>query len=432
MEKTKVNFRNDSLMSSVLRNILEDCDSRMPDLRIICRDREVFYTHKIIMMLFPFLRDSLCSSPDSDTVILDVKKTQIQEQLKRIRSPDFTEADNSNFESEEKDDITDEQLMEIECAMNEHDEHLQVEPEHQQEVVHAINEANTDADTEEEDYLVLAENVTITPEISQHVQNEDMAEEETESVKNEPGMGACREIDNFLQKIKPKPKSLEEEKRDDLQESEGSKKPADDNIDSLLADSDEENKEPPHKSTKTSEQNQEFILCPYPKGICSKKWKKDRNTVQTKRAMKNHILKAHYANDFTRLLNASFTGKGTCKQCKKKCPGRIKQKKHLLENHKALQDEIAPLLQEAFPKTRRRRSNTTKDHSPLIPASSQKESSQIIEEIQSKLTQDLSDDSSDEDEEDIRSPKKSIPSKNIKDVRDQKITIDFGSDSDDE
>lgn len=429
MEKTKVNFKNDSLMSSVLRNIIEDCDSRMPDIRIICRDREVLYTHKSLMVLFPVLRDSLCASPDSDAVILDVKKTHIQEQLNRIRSHDFTESESSKFESEEKDDITDEQLMEIECAMNEHDEHLQVEPEHQQEEFSAINEVNPDADTEDD----LAESVTITPDIVPHGQKEDLGEE-TESMKNEPGMGACKEIDNFLQALKPQ-MSSEEENIDNNQESEDPKKLADDNIDSLLADSDEENKEPPRQSPNTSEQNQEFILCPYPKGICNKQWKKgpNTNTVHTKRAMKNHIVKAHYENEFTRLLNTSFTGTGKCKQCKNKCSGRVQQKKHLLENHKVLQDEIAPLLQAAFPKkTQGRPSKITKENSPLPASSSQNDSSsQIIQEIQSKLSQDLSESSDDEDE-DITSSKKSIPSKNIKDNMRNQITIDFSSDSEDE
>ena len=240
------------------------------------------------MVLFPFLRDSLSASPDSDTVILDVKKTQIQEQLKRIRSPDFTEADNSKFESEERDDITiNEQLMEVECDMNENVENLLEESEHHQEV----NNANPDADTEDD----VSENVTIiTPEVFPHGQRENLGEEEAESVKNEP--------------------VSEEETIDNNQESEDSKKPADDNIDSLLADSEEENKEP----LKTSEQNQDFYVCPYPKGICSKKWKKYKgnNTIQIKSSMKNHILKAHFENEFTLLLNASFTREGKCIQCK--------------------------------------------------------------------------------------------------------------------
>merc|ERR1719154_524866 len=243
-------------------------------------------------------------------------------------------------------------------------------------------------------------------------------------------MGASREIDVFLQTLHPD-KNLEEEKKDDSEESEGSNKPVDDNIDSLLADSEEENKEPPQQSPKTSEQNQEFYVCPYPKGYCGKKWKKykGQNTIQLKITMKNHILNAHYENEFTRQLNAAFTDAGKCKQCKTKYPGLIQQKKHLRETHNALQDKIAPLLQVAFPKTRGRRSNSTNGNSSL-PASSQKDSSssQIIDEIQSRLSQDLSDESSDDDEEDIRSPRKSTPPKDLIDLRNQ-ITIDF-SDSD--
>ena len=268
------------------------------------------------MVLFPVLRDSLCASPDSDAVIMNVKKTSLQELLNRIRSLEFTEAfvdadilqlmqaDGSRFVSAVKDDITDEQLMEVECAMNEIDEHLEPEHEHHQEVVNEINEANTNVDIDDD----LAENVTITPDIFQQSQNEDLSEEERESVKIEPGMGASREIDNFLQKLKPKG-SPEEYKKDDHDESKGSKKPVDDNIDSLLADSDEENKEPPRQSPKTSEQNQEFYVCPYPKGYCSKKWKKYKghNAIQVRNSMKNHILNAHYENELTRLLNASFT-----------------------------------------------------------------------------------------------------------------------------
>ena len=245
-------------------------------------------------------------------------------------------------------------------------------------------------------------------------------------------MGASREIDNFLQKLKPKGSPEEDKKDDREEESEGSKKPVDDNIDSLLADSDEENKEPPRQSPKTSEQNQEFYVCPYPKGYCSKKWKKYKghNAIQVRNSMKNHILNAHYENEFTRLLNDSFTGAGKCKQCKNINKYGLKQrKKHLRETHKVLQDKIAPLLLAAFPKTRKRPSNSTKGNSQ-VPVSSQKDSSQIIEEIQSRLSQDLSDESSDDDEEDIRSPKKSTPPKDLKDLRNQ-ITIDF-SDSDGE
>ena len=436
MERTKVNFKNDSLMSSIFSNILEDCDSRMPDLRLVCRDREILYTHKSIMVLFPVLRDSLCASPDSDAVIINVKKTSLQDLLSRIRSPGFTEAfvdsdilqlmqvDGSRFEKAEQDDITDEQLMEVECAMNEIDEHL--EPEYHQEVVNENNEANPNVDIDDD----LAENVTITPDIFQQSQNEDLCEEEKESVKNEPGMEASREIDHFLQTLKPQ-KNSKEDMKDDNDRTEGYKQPVDDNIESLLADSDEEIREPPQQNPKTSEQNQEFILCPYPKGHCSRKWKKykGRNTVQMKNSMKNHILKAHYENEFTRLLKASFTGAGKCKQCKNKYSGLIQQKKHLWETHKAFQDELSPLLQKAFPgKPRRRPSNATKEISPL-PASNKKDSSKVIEEIQSRLSQDLSDDSSDDDEEESRSfNKKSVPPQNDNDLRNQ-ITIDFGSDS---
>ena len=467
-------------MFSVFSNILADCESRMPDLRIICSGREVIFTHKRLMVLFPIIGASLSASPDSDAIILDVKKSSLLDLINRVLSPEFTEADSMYFSSDllqlfdigqkpsssvQRNDIT-EQLMEtertntnndnlepnfsyprltdkidiernevIESQNNESDEDLQEvnEPTHQQnqEVVNEITEEridHSDADSEDD----LAENVTVTPDILQNSLDEDLVEEESATIQ--PGMGASRQIDAFLQKLQPKPKgsSLEStaEAKDDQNGSEGSKKPVDDNIDCLLADSDEEElKEPPRRS-KSSDQNQELIICPYPKLYCSKTWKKEkygRNNIQTKRSMKNHILKAHYENEFTRLLYSSFTGAGKCSQCKNKfVSGRFQQKKHLLETHKALEDEIAPLLLIAFPnKTQGRRLSASKENSQLQASknSRDEDSSQIIKEIQSKL--EFSDDSSDEEE--IASPKKNKLTTN-RDLSHQ-ITIDF-SDSD--
>ena len=89
---------------------------------------------------------------------------------------ELMQADGSKFEIAENDDITDEQLMEVECAMNEIDEHL--EPEHHQEVVNENNEANPNVDIDD-----LGDNVTNTPDIFPQSQNEDLGEEEKESVK---------------------------------------------------------------------------------------------------------------------------------------------------------------------------------------------------------------------------------------------------------
>ena len=475
MAITKINFKDDSHMLSVFSNILADCESRMPDLRIICSGREVIYTHKSLMVLFPVIGASLSASPGSDAVILDVKKSSLQDLINRVLSPEFTEADSMYFSSDllqivdfgqkpsssvQRNDIT-EQSMETErtntnndnlepkfsyprltdkidierneviefsnkSQKSESDEDLQDvnEPTYHQEqdVVNEITDASIDKSYGEDD---LAEDVTVTPDILQNSLNEDLVEEEF--AKNQPVMGASRQIDVFLQKLQPKGISSEStvEAKGPQKESE---KPVDDNnIDCLLADSDDEEiREPPRRS-KSSDQNQELIVCPYPKLYCSKTWKKHKhgkNINHTKRSMKNHILKAHYENEFTRLLDSSFTVAGRCSQCKNKSvSGRFQQKKHLLETHKALEDEIAPLLLIAFPnKTQGRRLNVSKENSQL-QASRQEDSSQIIEEIQSKL--EFSDDSSDEEE--IASPKKNKLTAN-RDLSHQ-ITIDF-SDSD--
>ena len=475
MENTKVNFKNDTHMLSVFSSILADCESRMPDLRIVCSGGEVIYTYKSLMVLFPIFGASLSAAPDSDTVILDVKKSSLQDFINRVISPEFTDADSMYFSSDllklvdfqkepssnvQSDDIT-EQCMETECTNtnidhlepkisfpkltdkfaierneviefslesqnNESDEDLQEvnEPTHhqEQEVVNETTDVIIDkSDVEDE----IAEDVTVTPDILQNGLNEDLVEEEIAT--NQPGMEVSRQIDVFLQKLQPKPKGSSESTVE-AKGSEGSKKPVDDNnIDCLLADSDDEEIREHQRRSKSSDQNQELIVCPYTKGYCSKTWKKDkygRNIIQTKRSMKNHILKAHYENEFTRLLNSSFTSAGKCSQCKNKfISGRIQQKKHLLETHKALDDEIAPLLLIAFPnKTQGRRLNATKENSQL-QASRQEDSSHIIKEIQSKL--EFSDDSSDEEE--ITSPKKNELTTN-RDLSHQ-ITIDF-SDSD--
>ena len=198
--------------------------------------------------------------------------------------------------------------------------------------------------------------------------------------------------------------------------------PDDTSIDSLLEDSDEGKEESPPRDSQTKS-------CPFLN--CMKKWKCGRygyHGNQLKKTMKNHILKVHYENEFTRLLNSSFTTAGKCKQCKNKyITGRLSQKKHLREAHNVLEDEIAPLMEAAFPSRLGRPSLATMEDSPL-PGESEKEKSLMLEELQSKLEYS---DSSDEDEETQSEEVNTTHTSTNTSSRSLTCTIDY-SDSDDE
>ena len=414
MEKTYA-----SLMFSVVRNILEDCESRLPDLKILCRDREVLHTHKSLMMLFPVLGASLAASPETDTVILDsVKKTSLQAVMKMVSG--MNEEETHSFDS----DIL--QLMNIHIQVNcgierKNLNYVKIDPESPLTEI----ERNEDEEDNCERNKVINERPDRI-ESFENLEDHDMVEEDAHERVNYSEIRESNQDEEFnnVERIEDGDSMLVDDITENVTVSPETLPdvPDDTSIDSLLEDSDEEKEESPPRDSQTKS-------CPFLN--CMKKWKCGRygyHGNQLKKTMKNHILKVHYENEFTRLLNSSFTAAGKCRQCKNKLiSGRLSQKKHLREAHNVLEDEIAPLMEAAFPSRLGRPSLATMEDSPL-PGESEKEKSLMLEELQSKLEYS---DSSDEDEETQSEEVNTAHTNTNTSSRNLTCTIDY-SDSDDD